>query len=190
MKFKSKIQAALFISGLVSLVVMAVCCFLKDIGFFYSLGVTALTVFTHVMIRYAGAALASAMPGFIKNPDNPLYRVGKREQELYKKLKFKKLKGFAPTYNPEEFDISVRTPQELVCNSCHAGLTHAFIAVLSFAPILYAIPFGSPWVFVITSVAAACLDGYFVFVQRYNRPRYIRLAERAERSDKKQEDIL
>lgn len=189
MKFKSRLQAALLIAGAASLAVMAVCWFFKDIGFFYSLGITALTVFTHVVIRFAGAAIASSMPERIKSPDNPIYRVGWREQALYKKLGFKKLKSFVPTYDPREFDFSERTPRELVSNSCHAGLTHAIIAALSFLPIFYALPFGNVWIFVITSLAAACADGYFVLVQRYNRPRYQKLAERAERSDKQQEDI-
>lgn len=178
MKFKSKIQAALFIAGAVSAAVMVFCWFLRDIGFFYSLGVTALTVLTHVLIRYLGAMLASAMPKALKNPEHPVYRVGKREQELYRRLGFKKMKKFAPTYNPDEFDFSVRSPKELLYNSCHAGMTHAIIVVLSFAPILYTLYFGSFWVFFITSLIAACFDGYFVLVQRYNRPRYRRLAAR------------
>ncbi len=179
MKFRSKIQAALFIAGAASLAVMAICWFMRGIGFFYSLGVTALTVFTHVIIRYIGAILASAMPKSIKNPCCPIYRVGKREQELYKKLKFKRLKNSAPTYDPEEFDFSKRSPDELLYNSCHAGLTHAIIVLLSFAPILYSVPFKNPLIFVITSVTAACFDGYFVLIQRYNRPRYLKLAERS-----------
>lgn len=185
MKFKSRFQAALFISGAVSILVMAVCLFLRDIGFFYSLGVTALTTLTHVLIRYLGAVLASIMPKALKDPDCPVYRVGKREQKLYRRLGLKKLKRFVPTYDPDEFDFSARSPEELLYNSCHAGMTHAIAAILSFAPILYTLCFGSFWVFFITSLLAFCFDGFFVLVQRYNRPRYRRLAGRMSDPDKR-----
>ena len=50
--------------------------------------------------------------------------------------------------------------------------------VLSFIPIFAAIPFGALGVFITTSVLAACYDGMFVIMQRYNRPRIVRLIEK------------
>ena len=52
------------------------------------------------------------------------------------------------------------------------------IIVFSFLPVFAAIPFGSLPVFVITSVLAACYDAIFVVMQRYNRPRIMRLIEK------------
>ena len=47
----------------------------------------------------------------------------------------------------------------------------AFTAFL----LLFAIPFGAFPVFLLTSLGAALTDAVFVIVQRYNRPRVIRL---------------
>ena len=59
-----------------------------------------------------------------------------------------------------------------------AELVHEGIIVLSFAPILASLAFGATWVFVLTSVLAACYDMLFVVMQRYNRPRILRLMEK------------
>ena len=48
--------------------------------------------------------------------------------------------------------------------------------------LITAIPFGALPVFVITSTLAACFDAMFVLMQRYNRPRIMKLLEKAERS--------
>jgi len=52
------------------------------------------------------------------------------------------------------------------------------ITVLSFIPLLFSIWFGSAGVFLITSCLAALLDAAFVMVQRYNRPRLLRLIQK------------
>lgn len=174
--FKSKFQAAMALGSAISFAVMLICFFLNDIGFFYSLGVTALTFFTHFMIRYLSAIIASAFPKRLKDPGGWWYQPKKWEKPLYKKIGVKKLKGRIPTYDPEQFDIEKRTPFELLYASCHAELTHEIIVVLSSLPMLYTLKFGSFPTFLITSLFAACFDMIFVIVQRYNRPRYIRFA--------------
>ena len=57
-------------------------------------------------------------------------------------------------------------------------MVHEGIIVLSFAPILASLAFGATWVFVLTSVLAACYDMLFVVMQRYNRPRILRVMEK------------
>ncbi len=71
--------------------------------------------------------------------------------------------------------------QELLHNMMQAELVHRIIMLLSFVPLLFIIPFGEPAVFIITSLASAALDGCFVIIQRYNRPRVIRLLEITQR---------
>ena len=48
---------------------------------------------------------------------------------------------------------------------------------LSFVPLVLIIPYGVPAVFILTSVFACLIDLQFVMIQRYNRPRVIRLME-------------
>ena len=53
--------------------------------------------------------------------------------------------------------------------------------VLSFVPVAFSVWFGSLGVFLITSFAAFLFDSVFVILQRYNRPRLMRLAGRGKR---------
>jgi hypothetical protein len=52
--------------------------------------------------------------------------------------------------------------------------------LLSFLPLLAAIPFGAFPAFLITSLAAACFDTVFVIMQRFNRPRLIKLIQKGD----------
>ena len=176
MRFKSRFQAIMAIGTAISLTVMTVCFFMRNIGFFYSLGITALTFFTHFMIRYLGAMIASVLPKKLKDPNRRWYQPKKWEKALYRKLGVKRLKDHVPTYDPDQFDFKKRTPAELLYASCHAEVTHELIVVMSFLPMLYTLKFGSFQIFLITSLLAACVDLFFVIVQRYNRPRFIRYA--------------
>ena len=103
------------------------------------------------------------------------------EARLYARLKVKSWKAHIMTYDPREFSLQLHTPEEIVVNMCHAELVHELIVVLSFTSLLFAIPFGSFWVFFITAVLAALLDCVFVLLQRYNRPRMVRLMEKHQK---------
>ncbi len=103
------------------------------------------------------------------------FQVSNMEQKLYKKLNVKKWKGKMGTYDPSCFDSKIHSWDEIAQAMCQAELVHELIIVFSFLPVFAAIPFGSLPVFVITSILAACFDGMFVVMQRYNRPRIIKL---------------
>ena len=85
------------------------------------------------------------------------------------------------TAKPEQFDIRHISMETLLHNVAQAELVHRIIMVLSFVPLVLFIPYGVPWVFILTSVFACLIDLQFVMMQRYNRPRIIRLMERQNR---------
>ena len=87
-----------------------------------------------------------------------------------------------PSYEPGLFDPSLHNWEEIAQAMCQAEIVHEVIAALSFLPLIAAIPFGALPVFVITSLLAACFDAMFVIMQRYNRPRIIKLIESSERN--------
>ena len=68
---------------------------------------------------------------------------------------------------------------------CQAELVHEVNIAVSFVPILFSVWVGALPVFVITSILAAGYDLLFVILQRYNRPRVLRLAMRRERQSVK-----
>lgn len=79
------------------------------------------------------------------------------------------------TAKPEQFDLRENSMDELLHNVAQAELVHRIIIVLSFIPLLLIIPYGVPMVFIVTSIAAALIDLQFVIIQRYNRPRVMKL---------------
>ena len=103
------------------------------------------------------------------------FRVSSAEQEFYKKIKVKKWKGKLGTYDPSCFDSKIHSWDEIVQAMCQAELVHEVIIILSFLPIFASVPFGALPVFAVTSVLAAGFDTMFVIMQRYNRPRIMRL---------------
>lgn len=108
------------------------------------------------------------------------FQVGSTEKKLYKLLRVKSWKTSMPTYDPSVFDPKLHTWDEIAQATCQSELVHETNAVLSFLPILAAIWFGDLTVFLITSVLAACYDLLFVILQRFNRPRIVKLIKRTE----------
>lgn len=97
------------------------------------------------------------------------------EKSLYTTINVKKWKKYIPTYDVDNFDIKKRSIVEIVRASCQAEIVHEVIMIFSFLPIILTIWFQSSAVFVITSILAALFDSIFVIVQRYNRPRLLRI---------------
>lgn len=97
------------------------------------------------------------------------------EEKLYKLLKVKKWKSHIPTWSPESFEIKHNALTDIAKGMCQAEAVHETIAVLSFVPILFSLKYGVPAVFIITSLIAAATDMVFAIVQRYNRPRIVKL---------------
>ena len=147
-----------------------------------SVAITMLTFFYHFAMRLTVGETVTLL---YRNKDFPQDRLGFRlysfEDGLYRKLKVNRWKTRVITAKPEQFDLNQVSPGELLHNVMQAELVHRIIMVLSFVPLLLIIPFGVPWVFIITSTAACLIDGVFVMIQRYNRPkvlRYIALKKR------------
>ena len=108
------------------------------------------------------------------------FQVSDTEQKLYTKLRVKKWKNRMPSYAPKNFDSKIHSWDEIAQAMCQAEVVHEIIIILSFIPIFASIYFGAISVFVITSILAACVDATFVVMQRYNRPRIVKLIENGE----------
>lgn len=106
------------------------------------------------------------------------YQCRSWEKNLYEMLNVKHWKGIMPTYDANLFDYTKHSWNEIAQASCQSELVHETIILLSFVPIVFSIWFGAIMVFIITSVLAALFDMTFVIIQRYNRPRIIRLIGR------------
>ena len=90
----------------------------------------------------------------------------------------KQWKKHLPTYVPESFDLSKHSLEEVIHTCCCSEAVHEWIMLLSFLPVLTVHIFGEPGVFSVTSTLAALFDCCFVILQRYNRPRFIRILDK------------
>ncbi len=142
------------------------------------------TLYHLVMRLIVGYSVKAVMRGKA-DATRAWFRPKKFEKKLYGVLGVRKWKGNIPTFSPESFDLEKRTLCELAGESCQAEIVHEIIMLLSFLPLIAINWFGEPLVFILTSVASALLDSIFVIVQRYNRPRILRLMQRRERAARK-----
>lgn len=105
----------------------------------------------------------------------------KLEADLYRFLGVRKWKKHIPTYDAASFDLKSATLEQTLGATCQAEIVHEVIILLSFLPVLTVPWLGEPVVFWCTSAAAALFDSVFVILQRYNRPRLVKLLQRTKR---------
>ena len=147
-------------------------------GMMLTLAITFGTTTYHFAMRLIAGTVINLLLRNHMDYRKKWFQVSDFEKRLYKKIKVKNWKGKMATYDPSCFDPQIHSWDEIAQAMCQAELVHELIIVFSFLPVFAAIPFGSLTVFVITSVLAACYDAIFVVMQRYNRPRIMRLIEK------------
>lgn len=160
---------------LIGLLVSAVVYRLIGSGFFFSLAITFGTAFYHFAVRLAVGLSIDAKYHNRMDYTKPWFQEKSFEPKLYQKLQVKKWKKYLPTFTPEEFDLKSRSVEQVVQAMCQSEVVHEVNMPLSLIPILSSVWFGSLGVFLLTSCAAFAFDGIFVIMQRYNRPRLLRL---------------
>ena len=146
-----------------------------------SMAITFGTISYHFVMRLAVGYIINVI--FHNNFDynRKWFQEKKFEKHLYKVLKVKKWKDKMPTFAPEMMDLKMHTLKEIAGAMCQSEVVHSIITVLCFVPILATLIWGTFWVFFITSVLSACVEIMFVIMQRYNRPRIIRIIKRQKK---------
>lgn len=185
MKFKSTFQKVMWLGSFISLFCL-IFFFggnaLWPSGLLFSLGVTSLTIFYHLAIRLLiGEFVVVKFKEDTLDYHKKWYRQTEWEKKLYQTLKVKKWKANMPTYSPDEFDIQKHSMEEIVQATCRSEIVHELDVVASFVPLLFTFIFGDFLVFLFTSLAAACFDLVFVIMQRFNRPRLVRMIKYTEK---------
>ncbi len=142
---------------------------------FKTLAITFLITFYHFAIRLFIGFLYQKRFNNNISYNNKWFKVGKWEMEIYKKIKVKAWKKYMPTYNSDNFNIRLNSYEDVAGAMCQGELVHETIIIFSFLPVLASIWFGEIEVFIITSIISAFIDLMFVILQRYNRPRVLRL---------------
>ncbi len=143
------------------------------------IGVTCFTIMYHLWLRII---MGNVTKLFKIKYTMPWFKELPFEKKLYKLLKVKSWKNKALTYNPELFSLKNYSLTDIANTMCKAEIDHEINILISLSTLLFSIMWGVFWIFVITAFLAILFDSQFIAIQRYNRPRIVRLIKRQSKS--------
>lgn len=176
------IMVTILICAVLLCVVFSILYNCNNQGWMMSCAITFGVIAYHFFIRFVSPMIIVAVSHKKYDYKSRWFRQKSWEPSLYSLIKVKNWKNKMAmfTFDPREFSTKLHSYDEIINNMCHAELVHELIVLLSFTSLFFAIPFGTFWVFMITAIAAAVLDMSFVILQRYNRPKVVKIIERKE----------
>lgn len=144
----------------------------------YSIAITFGTIYYHFSMRLAAAYMIDTKFHNQMDYTAKWFRERSFEPKLYKMIRVKKWKKRLPSFHPGDFLLEKHSAADIIQATCQAEIVHEVIMALSFVPVLFSVWFGAVEVFFITSCTACLLESVFVMIQRYNRPRLMRLLKK------------
>ena len=148
-------------------------------------GITAFTIMYHFWVRIIMGNVSKLFKKHIKY-NQWWFKEKKFERKLYKLLRVKEWKGKALTYNPESFSLKEHSLEEIANTMTKSEVDHWINEAISLSTLLFPILWGEFWIFLISAIVAMIFDSQFIIIQRYNRPRVIKLLEREKKNKEKQ----
>ncbi len=149
-----------------------------DLGALLTLAITFGVCSYHFVMRLTVGTLVNLVLKDKVDYNKWWFRERKFEKKLFSVLKVKKWKKYMPTFSPNTFDPSKHSFEEICSATCQSEIIHEIIFLLSYLPILLYLPFGELAVFLSTSIVASLVDLVFVTMQRFNRPRLLKIIEK------------
>ena len=184
MKKTKKSGPAIFMYCLITItLIISIVCFSLYYGKIYNniiilwVGITSFTIMYHLWMRIIMGGVTKL---FKINYKQLWFKERKFEKKIYELLQVKKWKGKALTYNPELFSLKDYSLEEIANTMSKAEIDHWINELISLSTLLFAIPWGEFWIFLITAIVAMIFDGQFIVIQRYNRPRVLKILEKRE----------
>ncbi len=141
----------------------------------YTLAITFGTTFYHFAMRLVvGYGFHARFRNHIDHT-RAWFHPRRFEPKLYALIQVRRWKKYVPSFAPATFQLERASVKQVVQAMCQSEIIHEVIMLLSFVPVLFSLWLGSFGIFLLTSLAASLLDSVFVILQRYNRPRLVRL---------------
>lgn len=160
-------------------VVFAVMLLINGDGIWKTLVLTFGTASYHFCMRLIVGAVVNRAFEHGADYNNKWFREKNFERGMYKFLRVKEWKGNMPTYIPEDFSTNRTSLEGIVNNMCVAEVGHEIIGVLGFVTLLFSLFTDNVmlyfWVFFVTAFVSGLLDLMSVVIQRFNRPRVVKL---------------
>ena len=184
MKSTKKSGSAIFMYCVIAItVITSLICFILYYGNIYKnsiilwTGITAFTIMYHFGVRIIMGNVSKLFQNHI-NYKQWWFKEKKFEKKVYKILHVKDWKGKALTYNPESFSLKEHSLEEIANTMAKSEVDHWINEAISLSTLLFAIPWGEFWIFLVTAIAAMIFDSQFIIIQRYNRPRIVKILEK------------
>lgn len=141
------------------------------------IGITAFTIMYHFWVRIIMGNVSKLFKKHI-NYKHWWFKERKFEKGLYKFLHVKEWKGKALTYNPEQFSLKENSLETIANTMAKSEVDHWINELISLSTLSFSFLWGELWIFLISAVAAMIFDSQFIIIQRYNRPRIVKVLER------------
>lgn len=138
-------------------------------------GIVSFTIMYHLWMRII---MGNVSKLFNVSYKSPWFKEKGFEKKLYKFLCVKKWKGKALTYNPELYNVKNCTLEDIANTTAKSELDHWINVLISVSTVAFGFIWGEIWIFSVTAFLAAVFDSQFIIIQRYNRPRLVRLIKR------------
>lgn len=148
--------------------------------------ITAFTIMYHLWGRIILGNFTKLFKRFISHK-SWWFREKKFEKRLYEILRVKEWKHKALTYNPEQFSLKENSIDKVLYTMTKAELDHWMNELISISTMFFGMIWGKTELFVITAILAMIFDAQFIVIQRFNRPRVLRVLEKTEEKPKEVE---
>ncbi len=171
-----KMLLLMVLSGILFIIFRSLC---KNYGAIWCDFVSdiSLIIFLQMLITHLCAPIVFIVFRKKFNYKNLWFKEKSFENKLYKFLKVKKWKSRVATYEENQVSITHHSIEDVIMNMCHAEIVHEFIAICSYLPlILYS--HISPFLLIASSLLFSIIHLFYAVIQRYNRPRLIKILER------------
>ena len=185
-----KSGAAIFMYSVIAItVIISIVCFVLYYSNSYKnniilwTGITAFTIMYHFWARIIMGNISKLFKKYI-NYKQWLFKERKFEKKLYEILRVKNWKDKALTYNPESFSLKEHSLEEIANTMAKSEVDHWINEIISLSTMFFSIVWGEFWIFCITAIAAMIFDSQFIIIQRYNRPRIVKILERENKKEK------
>ena len=141
-------------------------------------GIITFTIMYHFWVRIIMGNVSKLFKKHI-NYKQAFFKEKSFEKGLYKFLRVKDWKGKALTYNPESFSLKEHHLEEIANTMTKSEVDHWINEIISLLSILFSFIWPELfWAFLISAIAAMIFDSQFIIIQRYNRPRVMKILEK------------
>ena len=177
--------------------VIAICLIVSSLcfGFFYTgntdslivfwIGMVTFTIMYHFWVRII---MGNVLKLFKKHITYKQYffREKKFEKKFYDFIKVKSWKDKVLTYAPQEFDLKANSLETVANNMAKAELDHWINSLISISTIFFGYISNVFWPFIVSAIFAMAFETQFIVLQRYNRPRVVKIIEKEGKSKNKE----